>query len=138
MSFQNPPQSEIDNLLSLARRIAVVGLSGNADRPAYRVSQFLIDRGYEIIPVNPKESEILGQKAYPNLSAIGGNIDIVDVFRRSDQTDPTIDEAIKVGAKAIWLQEGVINDVGALRAQAAGLLVVQDRCIKKELAKLED
>jgi predicted CoA-binding protein len=135
MSFQNPSQSEISDLLRRSQRIAVVGLSGNPDRPAYRVSQYLIDRGYEIIPVNPQESEILGQKAYPNLSAIGGDIDIVDVFRRSDQTDPIIDEAIKIGAKAIWLQEGVINEAGALRAQAAGLVVVQDRCIKKELAK---
>jgi uncharacterized protein len=135
MSFQNPSQSEISDLLRRSQRIAVVGLSGNPDRPAYRVSQYLIDRGYQVIPVNPQESEILGQRAYPNLSAIGGDIDIVDVFRRSDQTDPIIDEAIKVGAKAIWLQEGVINEAGALRAQAAGLMVVQDRCIKKELAK---
>jgi predicted CoA-binding protein len=136
MSFQNPSQSEIGDLLRRSRRIAVVGLSGNPDRPAYRVSQYLIDRGYEIIPVNPQESEILGRKAYPGLGAIGEDIDIVDVFRRSDQTDPIIDEAIKVGAKAIWLQEGVVNEAGVLRAQVAGLVVVQDRCIKKELAKL--
>jgi uncharacterized protein len=136
MGFQNPSQSEIDDLLRRSRRIAVVGLSGNPDRPAYRVSQFLIDRGYEIIPVNPQEAEILGRKAYPSLGAIGGEIDIVDVFRRSDQTDPVIDEAIRSGAKAVWLQEGVINEAGALRAQAAGLVMVQDRCIKKELAKL--
>jgi uncharacterized protein len=136
MSFQNPSQLEINDLLRRSRRIAVVGLSGNPDRPAYRVSQYLIDRGYEIIPVNPQESEILGRKAYPSLGAIGGDIDIVDVFRRSDQTEPIIDEAIKVGAKAIWLQEGVVNEAGALRAQVAGLMMVQDRCIKKELAKL--
>jgi hypothetical protein len=136
MSFQNPSQSEISDLLRRSRRIAVVGLSGNPDRPAYRVSQYLIDRGYEIIPVNPQETEILGKKAYTSLGAIGGDVDIVDVFRRSDQTDPIIDEAIKVGAKAVWLQEGVVNEDGALRAQLAGLVVVQDRCIKKELAKL--
>jgi uncharacterized protein len=136
MSFQNPSQPEIADLLRRSRRIAVVGLSGNPDRPSYRVSQYLIERGYEIIPVNPQESEILGRKAYPSLGAIGGEIDIVDVFRRSDQTDPIIDEAIKIGAKAIWLQEGVVNDAGAIRAQGAGLAMVQDRCIKKELAKL--
>lgn len=136
MGFQNPSQPEINDLLRRSRRIAVVGLSGNSDRPAYRVSQYLIDRGYEVIPVNPQESEILGRKAHPSLGAIGGDIDIVNVFRRSDQTDPIIDEAIKMGAKSIWLQEGVINETGALRAQVAGLVVVQDRCIKKELAKL--
>jgi uncharacterized protein len=136
MSFQNPSQPEIGDLLRRSQRIAVVGLSGNADRPAYRVSQYLIERGYEIVPVNPQESEILERKAYPSLGAIDGAIDIVDVFRRSDQTDPIIDEAIKIGAKAVWLQEGVINEAGALRAQAAGLVVVQDRCIKKEHAKL--
>jgi uncharacterized protein len=136
MSFQNPSQSEIVDLLQRSRRVAVVGLSGNPDRPAYRVTQYLIERGYEIIPVNPQEGEILGLKVYPSLGAIGGDIDIVDVFRRSDQTDAIIDEAIKVGAKAVWLQEGVLNEAGALRAQAAGLAVVQDRCIKKELAKL--
>jgi hypothetical protein len=136
MSFQNPSQSEINDLLRRSRRIAVVGLSGNPDRPAYRVFQYLIDRGYEVIPVNPQEIEILGRKVFPSLSAIGGDIDIVDVFRRSDQTDPIIDEAIRVGAKAIWLQEGVVNEAGALRAQAEGLVAVQDRCIKKELTKL--
>jgi uncharacterized protein len=136
MSFQNPSQSEIDDLLRRSRRIAVVGLSGNTDRPAYRVSQYLIERGYEIVPVNPQEIKILERKAYPSLGAIDGDIDIVDVFRRSDQTDPIIDEAIKIGAKAVWLQEGVVNEAGALRAQSAGLVVVQDRCIKKELAKL--
>jgi uncharacterized protein len=136
MSFQNPSQSEIADLLRRSRRIAVVGLSGNPDRPAYRVTQYLIERGYEIVPVNPQESEILGRKVCPSLGAIDGAIDIVDVFRRSDQTDPIIDEAVKIGAKAVWLQEGVINDAGALRAQEAGLVVVQDRCIKKELAKL--
>jgi uncharacterized protein len=136
MSFQNPSQSEIGDLLRRSRRIALVGLSKNPDRPSYRVSQYLIEHGYEIIPVNPQENEILERKAYPSLGAIGGDIDIVDVFRRSDQTDPIIDEAIKVGAKAIWLQEGVVNEAGAVRALMAGLVMVQDRCIKKELAKL--
>ena len=136
MSFQNPSQSEINDLLRRSRRIAVVGLSGNTDRPAYRVSQYLIERGYEIVPVNPQESEILGRRAFPSLGVIDGAIDIVDVFRRSDQTDAIIDEAIKIGAKAIWLQEGVVNEAGAQRAQVAGLVMVQDRCIKKELAKL--
>ncbi len=136
VGFQNPSDAEIDDLLRGARRIAVVGLSGNPDRAAYRISQYLISRGYDVIPVNPQEREILGRKAYPSLSAIGGDIDIVDIFRRSDRTDPIIDEGIKVGAKVIWLQQGIVNNAGALRAQAAGLTVVQDRCIKAELARL--
>lgn len=127
---------EIGSLLRRARRIAVVGLSGKPDRPSYHVSEFLLERGYEVIPVNPQEKEILGRKSFARLAAIGGEIDIVDVFRRSDQTDPIIDEAIRVGARALWLQEGVTNDAGALRAREAGLVVVQDRCIKKELMRL--
>jgi uncharacterized protein len=136
MSFQNPTQQAIADLLKRSRRIAVVGLSGKPDRPSYHVSEYLIERGYEVIPVNPLEKEILGWKSFASLDTIGGDIDIVDVFRRSDQTDPIIDEAIRIGAKALWLQEGVVNDVGALRAQSAGLVVVQDRCIKKELMRL--
>ena len=135
-AFQNPSQAEIAALLGRSKRIAVVGLSSNVARPSNGVSQYLIDRGYEVIPVNPTEPEILGRKSYGALSDISGTIDIVDVFRRSDQTDPIIDEALKIGAKAIWLQEGVINDAGALKAQRAGVFVVQDRCIKKELMRL--
>ena len=137
LQFQNPSQADIAKLLSQSKRIAVVGLSADPLRPSFQVAKYLLGRQYDIIPVNPAAAEIMGLKAYPNLSDIGGRIDIVDVFRRSDQTDPIIDEAIRIGAKAIWLQEQVVNDTGALRAQKAGLVVVQDRCIKKELMKIE-
>ena len=114
----------------------MVGMSSNPERPSHNVAKSLVGHGYEVIPVNPVETEILGRKSYLSLSDIMGKIDIVDVFRRSDQTDTIIDEAIKIGAGAIWLQEGVINHSGALRAKSAGMFVVQDLCSKKELIKL--
>ncbi len=135
-AYQNPPQEEIFDLLRNAKRIAVVGMSSKPERASYGVSKLLIERGYEVIPVNPTESEILGQKSYGSLGEIEGKIDIVDVFRRSDATDPIIDEAIEIGAGAIWLQEGVVNDAGADRARAKGLKFVQDRCVAKELRKM--
>ncbi len=134
--FQNPSNSEIDTILKTSKRIAVVGMSSKPERASHGVSKRLIARGYEVIPVNPTETEVLGLKSYANLGDIPGSIDIVDVFRRSDQTDPIIDEAIAVKAKVLWLQEDVINEAGALRAQQAGLKVVQNRCIAKELMRL--
>ncbi len=134
--FQNPSNSEIDEILKTSKRIAVVGMSSKPERASHGVSKRLIARGYEVIPVNPTETEVLGLKSYANLGDISGNIDIIDVFRRSDQTDPIIDEAIAVKAKVLWLQEDVINDTGALRAQQAGLKVIQNRCIAKELMRL--
>ncbi len=134
--FQNPSNSEIDTILKTAKRIAVVGMSSKPERASHGVSKRLIARGYEIIPVNPTETEVLGLKSYANLGDIPVPIDIVDVFRRSDQTDSIIDEAIAIKAKVLWLQEDVINDAGALRAQRAGLQVVQNRCIAKELMRL--
>ncbi len=134
--FQNPSNSEIDTILKTSKRIAVVGMSSKPERASHGVSKRLIARGYEVIPVNPTETEVLGLKSYANLGDIPGSIDIVDVFRRSDQTDPIIDEAIAVKAKVLWLQEDVINEAGALRAQQAGLKVIQDRCIAKELMRL--
>ena len=134
--FQNPSNAEIDEILRTAKRIAVVGMSSKPERASHGVSKRLMTRGYEVIPVNPTEPEILALKSYANLRDIPGEIDIVDVFRRSDQTDPIIDEAIDVKAKVLWLQEDVINDAGALRAQLAGLKVIQNRCIAKELMRL--
>jgi predicted CoA-binding protein len=135
-AFQNPSTEEIIEILRSSKRIAVVGMSSKPERASHGVSKRLISSGYEVIPVNPMESEVLGLKSYANLGEIVGAIDIVDVFRRSDQTDPIIDEAIKIRAKVLWLQEDVINDAGALRAQRAGLKVIQDRCIAKELMRL--
>lgn len=134
--FVNPRPEEIAEILLSSKRIAVVGMSSKPERASYGVSKRLMAVGYEVIPVNPMEPEILGLKSYASLSEIPGTIDIVDVFRRSDQTDPIIDEAIAIKAKVLWLQEEVINDSGALRAQQAGLKVIQDRCIAKELMRL--
>jgi hypothetical protein len=96
----------------------------------------LIENGYDVIPVNPGEDEILGLKSYGSLSEIDGKIDVVDVFRRSEATDPIIDEAIELDAGVIWLQEGVVNDAGARRATEKGIKFVQDRCMAKELGKM--
>lgn len=117
--------------------IAVVGLSDKPDRASNRVAAYLKDNGFIIIPVNPTKDEILGEKSYPDLKSIPGKIDVVDVFRRSDAVAPIIDEAIEVGAKAIWLQEGVINEEAAQKAVDAGLKVVMDRCLLKEHARLQ-
>jgi len=134
--FQNPTNSEIDEILKNSKRIAVVGMSSKPERASHGVSKRLIARGYDVIPVNPTEAEVLGLKSYASLGEVPGQIDIVDVFRRSDQTDPIIDEAIAIKAKVLWLQEDVINDSGANRAKQAGLQVIQDRCIAKELMRL--
>ncbi len=136
MAVENPPPVKIAEILHSARRIAVVGMSKKPERPSNSVAQYLIERGYDVLPVNPIEEEILGRKSYKSLSEIEGKVDIVDVFRRSDQTDPIIDEAIKIGTSVIWLQEGVINEQGASRAREAGIEVLQDICIAKELRKL--
>lgn len=136
MLFQNPSTEEIVDLLRNARRIAVVGMSSKPERPSYSVARFLVLKGYEVIPVNPAETKIQGLPAYPSILDIEGKVDIVDVFRRSDQTDQIINDAIKIGASAIWLQQNVVNHEGARRAKQAGITFLQDICIAKELQKL--
>ena len=126
----------IDELLHGSHTIAVVGLSGKKFRPSYGVSEYMQRHGYRIIPVNPNETEVLGEKAYPNLESIPGNIDIVDIFRRSEFVPELVNEAIRVGARAIWMQEGVIHEAAAERARAAGLTVIMDRCILKDHRRL--
>lgn len=135
-SFHNPADAEIKQLLQAAKRIAVVGMSAKPERASYSVARYLMAQGYEVIPVNPMETEIFGLKSYGSVGEIPGKIDIVDVFRRSDQTDPIIDEAITVKARVVWLQLDVVNEAGCLRAQAAGLTAIQNRCIKIEHARL--
>ncbi|MCC6962857.1 MAG: CoA-binding protein [candidate division Zixibacteria bacterium] len=135
-SFHNPADAEIKQLLQAAKRIAVVGMSAKPERASYSVARYLMAQGYEVIPVNPMETEIFGLKSYGSVGEIPGKIDIVDVFRRSDQTDPIIDEAIRVKARVVWLQLDVVNEAGCLRAQAAGLTAIQNRCIKIEHARL--
>ena len=117
------------------KRIAVVGLSSSPWRASYDVSRYMQARGYTIIPVNPNETEVLGERAYPTLSDLPEPPDVVDIFRRSEYVGAIVDEAIKVGAKAIWMQLDVIDLDAARRAREAGLLVVLDRCIKVEHAR---
>jgi predicted CoA-binding protein len=119
-------------ILDQAKTIAVVGLSSDQSRPSYGVSSYMQSRGYKVIPVNPNESQVLGEKAYSRLSEVPERIDLVNIFRRSDQAGHHVDEAISIGAKAVWLQEGVIDAEAAERANRAGLNVVMDRCVLKE------
>ena len=122
----------IRQILDECRTIAVVGLSSNLMRPSNNVSEYMQRNGYRIIPVNPHEREVLGERAYPTLADVPEKFDLVNVFRRSEEAGAVVDEAINVGAKAVWLQEGVVDKAAAQRALDAGLLVVMDRCILKE------
>lgn len=122
----------IEEIFRTCRTIAVVGASANSARPSNRVAGYMKARGYRMIPVNPNETTILGEQVYPSLTAIPDAIDLVDVFRKSEDVPPIVEEAITKGAKAIWLQEGIVNEAAAVRAKQAGLLVVMDRCWLKE------
>ncbi len=122
----------INKILEDCRTIAVVGLSSNPGRASNGVAGYMKREGYKIIPVNPREEQVFGEKSYPSLADVPGKIDLVDVFRRSEEAGAVVDEAIKVGAKAVWLQEGVIDTAAAQRALDAGLLVVMDRCWLKD------
>jgi predicted CoA-binding protein len=124
------------DLLRDSHTIAVVGLSSKRFRPSYGVAEYMQKEGYRIIPVNPNESEVLGEKSYARIEDIPERIDIVDIFRRSDFVGPVVDSAIKIGARVIWMQEGVVHEEAAQKARAAGLAVVMDRCILKEHMRL--
>jgi hypothetical protein len=123
-------------ILNEYRVVAVVGASSNPERASYQVVDYLAEHGYQVIPVNPGVKEILGKVSYPDLSSIPETVEIVDIFRRSEAVVPIVDEAIKIGAKAVWMQEGVINEEAASRARDAGLLVVMDKCMRKEHQRL--
>lgn len=125
----------IKKVLDDFKTIAVVGLSSDPSRPSYGVASYMRRRGYTVIPVNPNETEVFGDKSYPALADVPEQIDLVDIFRRSDEAGKAVDEAIAIGAKAVWLQEGVIDEAAAARAHDAGLLVVMDRCWLKEHAR---
>jgi len=131
-----PSDQQITELLRTAHTIAVVGLSSNRSRASYGVSQYMQSAGYHIIPVNPKESEVLGEKAYAQLEDIKEKIDLVNVFRRSEFVPEIVDAAIRMGARAIWMQEGVTDEKSAQRARDAGMLVLMDSCILKEHRRL--
>ena len=124
----------IQEILENCKTIAVVGLSSDPGRASHGVASYMRRRGYKVIPVNPNETEVFGDKAYPSLADVPEKIDLVDIFRRSSEAGKAVDEAIAVGAKAVWLQEGVIDEAAAERALDAGLLVVMDRCWLKEHA----
>lgn len=134
--FTNPDDETVRSLLEGAQRIAVVGLSPKPHRDSHRVSRYMLERGYEIVPVYPREDEIFGQKVYRRVSDVPGRIDIVDVFRRSDQLPATIDDVLGSEAMALWLQIGCIEVDGALRARDRGLAVVMDRCIMVDHRRL--
>jgi uncharacterized protein len=120
------------DLLRRYHRIAMVGLSPDRSRPSYRAAVHMLAYGYTVIPVNPRVDEVLGQRAYPTLADVPGPLEIVDVFRRPEAIPAVVDEAIEAGAKVVWLQLGLRDEEAAARARAAGLVVVQDRCIKME------
>jgi predicted CoA-binding protein len=131
----NPDYAAITNVLAAAKTVAVVGLSPKRYRASYGVSETLQASGYRIFPVNPNESEVLGQKCYARLEDIPEKIDIVDIFRRSEFVPEIVDTAIRIGARAIWMQEGVEDEASAERARRAGLFVIMDNCIAKEIFK---
>jgi predicted CoA-binding protein len=119
-------------ILSTYKTVAVVGLSSNPERPSHRVARYLKDKGYRIIPVNPREAEVLGEKAYPDLCAVPESIEVVDIFRKAQAVPRVVAQAMYVEAKAIWMQEGIVHEAAAARARRAGMAVVMDRCMMKE------
>jgi uncharacterized protein len=132
----NPSEAELRALLQRTRTIAVVGMSKNPDKDAHTVPRFLMERGYTVIPVNPTATEILGQRCYPTLRQVPGPIDLVNVFRPSEDVPPVVQDAIAVEAKAVWTQLGIRDDPSAAQARGAGLVVVQDRCLRVEWQRL--
>jgi len=129
MAFTNPPDDAIRRLLTDARTIALVGASSKPDRPSHGIMRMLLGAGYHVIPVTPRESEVLGQRAYATLAEIPEPVDIVNVFRRAEHTPPIAADAVRIGAKALWLQLGIAHDEAAAIAAKAGLTVVMDSCI---------
>lgn len=134
--WKNPSDEEIVQIYKTVKRIAIAGLSSNPNRPSFGVGQFLQSKGYEIIPVNPQETEVLGQKAYPDLRSVPGSVDLVDCFRRSEVVGETIDEGLSLGIKNFWLQEGVRDEARGFLIRQKGGFVIMDRCIAKEYARL--
>lgn len=121
---------EMKEILLAVKTIASVGLSSNRNKESFGIVQYLKDQGYRIIPVNPAADEIMGQKAYPDLESIPDKVDVVQVFRKPEDVPPVVDSAIKIGAKVVWMQEGIVNEEAAQKAREAGLQVVQDACMR--------
>jgi hypothetical protein len=127
---------EMKEILSTAKTIASVGLSGNQQKESYGIAAYLKEQGYQIIPVNPTATEILGEKAYPDLESVPVKIDVVQVFRKPEDVPPVVEDAIKVGAKVVWMQERIVNEEAAGRAREAGLQVVMDACMRSTHRRL--
>ena len=136
MAFQNPDPDELRALLVRIRVIAVVGLSPRTGRPSHQVAAALQRFGYRVIPVRPAVAEVLGEPAYADLHQLPGPVDLVNVFRAPEHVDPIVDACIELGLPALWLQDGGVNEPAALRARAAGLTVVMDRCIYRDYLRL--
>jgi hypothetical protein len=124
------------DILRKYRTIAVLGASNDPEKPAHYVPAYLQQHGYRIIPVNPREDEVLGERSYPDLASVPEPVEIVEIFRRSEDVPPVVDAAIRIGAKAVWMQEGIVHEAAARRAREAGLLVVMDRCMKTDHQRL--
>lgn len=124
-----PSVDPIFDILTKYKTIAVVGLSSNPARPSYGVTEYMQGSGYQIIPVNPNETDVLGEPSYASLDEVPQKIEIVDIFRRTEEVPPVVDAAIRAGAKVIWMQQGIANESAAEKARAAGLTVVMDACI---------
>jgi predicted CoA-binding protein len=136
MSFVNPSIEQIRQLLHKVHLVAVVGLSPNQARPSFRVARGLQSRGYQILPVRPMVESVLGERAYPDLESLPQLPDIVDVFRASEHVPAIVESCIKLGIRNLWLQEGVVHEAAALRAQQAGMTVVMDRCMWRDCVQL--
>jgi uncharacterized protein len=130
-----PSADPVLDILAKYKMIAVVGLSSNPMRPSYGVTEYMQSAGYHIVPVNPNERELLGERSYPSLEDVPQKIEIVDVFRRPEEVSPVVDAAIRAGAKVVWMQLGIANEAAAKKARAAGLTVVMDACILVEHQK---
>ena len=128
--MNNDHDQKMRNILTSAKTIASVGLSSNQEKESYWIVSYLKEQGYRIIPVNPTATEILGEKVYPSLSDIPDKVDVVQIFRKPEDVPPVVDEAIKIGAKVVWMQEGIRHEVAAQKARDAGLQVVMDACMR--------
>jgi predicted CoA-binding protein len=131
-----PDITTLRRILSEYKRVAMIGLSADWWRPSYFAAKYLLDHGFEVIPVNPKYDEILSQKCYPDLKSIPTPVDVVDLFQKAERVPFFIDDAIEIGAKVVWMQLGIVNEEAAKKAEDAGLEVVMDRCMKIEFARL--
>ncbi len=128
--------ADIERVLADCRTVAIVGASDNPERASHRVAGFLKDHGFRVIPVNPRIESAVGEKAYPDLGSIPEPVEVVDIFRRPEDVPPIVDQAIDIGAKVVWMQEGIVNEEAASKAREAGLTAIMDHCMRKEFIRL--